>query len=81
VRLKPSKYSIITEYISKFNHSFDWENVKILDSESSYNKKLISTQLMMLYIKEQNRDINSQKNTQFLDDSYFYLLDTISNLI
>jgi len=37
-------------------HSFDWNNIKIL--ESNYNKKLISE---MLYIKEQFSDINSQK--------------------
>jgi len=76
VRLEPSKHSVITEHILKFNHSFYWEKVKILDSESNYNNRLISE---MLYIKEQKHNINSKR--YFLDDSYFYLLDTIFNLI
>jgi len=29
----------------------------------------------MLHIKEQFNSINSQKDTEFLDDSYFCLLD------
>jgi len=53
-----------------------YKEVRILDSESNYNKKLI---LEMLHIKEQFNSINSQKNTEFLDDSYFCSLDNLSN--
>jgi len=55
---------------------FDWNNVKILDTESNYNKRLVSE---MLHIKEQKRGINSQKDTEFLNESYFHLLNNLSN--
>jgi len=58
------------------NHSFDWNNVKIVDSEPNYNKRLISE---MLHIGEQSNGINSQKDTEFLDDSYYCLLNYLSN--
>jgi len=32
----------------------------------------------MLYIKEQKNEINLQKDTERLDNSYFYLLDLFS---
>jgi len=35
--------------ITSCNHSFDWNNVSVLDSEPNYNKRLISE---MLHIKE-----------------------------
>jgi len=60
----------------KYNHSFDWKDVRILDSEANYNKQLISE---MLHIKEQSNGINLMKDTEFLDESYYCLLDTLSN--
>jgi len=54
---------------------FDWNNVKILDTESNYNKRLVSE---MLHIKEQKRVINSQKDTEFLNEFYFCLLNNLS---
>lgn len=56
------------DHMLKFNHSFDWINVNILDYESNYNKKISE----MLQIKEQTNGINFQKDTEFLDDSYNY---------
>jgi len=58
------------------NHTFDWNKVKILDTEPNYNKRLISE---ILHIKEQFSSINSQKDTKFLDDAYFCLLDNLAN--
>jgi len=49
IKLNNTKHSVITEHILKLNHKFDWENVKILNAESNYNKRLISE---MLHIKE-----------------------------
>jgi len=69
------KHSVITEHILKLKHKFDWENVKILDTKSNYNKRLISE---MLHIKEQTNGINSQKDTEFLDESYYCLLNNFS---
>jgi len=56
-------------------HTFDWNIVRIKDSEFNYNKRLISE---MLHIKEQKNGIDLQKDTELLDESYFYLLDILS---
>jgi len=40
------------------------------------NKRLVSE---MLHIKEQKNRVNSQKDTELLDDAYYCLLDTIAN--
>jgi len=48
---------------------------KILDHEPNYNKRLVSE---MLHIREQKNDINSQKDTELLDETYYCLLDAIS---
>jgi len=75
IKLDQSKHSVITEHRLNFDHDFDWENIKILDTESNYNKRLISE---MLHIKEQKKGINSQKDTEFLDESYYYVLNDLS---
>jgi len=36
-----NQHSVITEHRLKFNHEFDWNNIKILDEEKTY-KRLIS---------------------------------------
>jgi len=35
-----AKPSVITEHIMKYSHSFNWNNIKILDKESNYFKKI-----------------------------------------
>jgi len=74
IKLDPSKYSVISEYIYNFNHLFDWENVKTLDKEENYYKRLVSE---MIHIKEQNNEINFQKDTECLDKIYFDILANI----
>jgi len=76
IKLDKSRHSVITQHILEFNHSFNWNDIKILDSEPNYNRRLISE---MLHIKEQTNGINLKKDTEFLDESYFNLLDTLSN--
>jgi len=71
----PSKPSVITEHTIEYSHSFDWDNAKILDTESNYFKRSVSE---MLHIKEQINGINAQKDTELLDSSYFNLLDMLS---
>jgi len=61
----------------KFSYSFDWENIKILDSEPNFYKRSVSK---MLHIKEQQTDINAQKATELLDDAYFNILDILSKM-
>jgi len=76
IKLDESRHSVITQHILKHNHSFNWKDIKIFDSESNYNKRLISE---MLHIKEQVNGINLKKDTECLDESYFNLLVALSN--
>jgi len=81
--LDKSRHSVITEYMLSHTpligipHSFN--NIKILDSESNYNKRLISEILYIDIYRKQFNGINSQKDTEFLDNSYFCLFDILSN--
>jgi len=72
-----SKPSVITEHILEYSHSFDWENIKILDIESNYYKRAVSE---MLHIKEQSNSINAQKDMELLDNAYFHVLDMLSKI-
>jgi len=72
-----SNSSVIKEHIMKYSHSFDWNNVKILDTEANYFKRSVSE---MLHIKEQLNGTNAQKDTELLDKSYDYVLDLLSRL-
>jgi len=60
-----------------YSHSFNWNNVKILDTEANYYKRLVSE---MLHSKEQSNGLNAQKDTDLLDNSYFEVLDMLSKL-
>ncbi|XP_024893281.1 uncharacterized protein LOC112468378 [Temnothorax curvispinosus] len=75
-RLDPSKHSVITEHMQNLNRSFNWNNPLILDFETNYHKRLISE---MIHIKEQKNGINSNKDTELLDGSYFSILSELSN--
>jgi len=58
-----SIYSVITDRRLKSRHEFDWDNVKILDEEMNYNKRLISE---MIFIKKQKHSLNAQMDTALL---------------
>jgi hypothetical protein len=74
--LDESRHSVVTSHMIEHNHSFKWQDATILDSEPNYKKRLISE---MLHIKEQINGINLQKDTEFLEDSYYCILDTLAN--
>jgi len=76
IKLDQSKHSVISEHITKYNHSFDWENTKIIDYESRYYKRIISE---MIHIKEQKVSLNLKSDTDLLDDSYFDILNELIN--
>jgi len=61
------------------SHFFDWENVKILDTESNYYKRSVSE---MLHIKEQSNvcGFNAQKDTELLDNAYSDVLNMLSGV-
>jgi len=71
-----SKHSVITKHILGKNHTFDWLNVKILDFESNYFKRLVSE---MIYTQTQSNGLNSMDDIECLDSSYFNLLAKIFN--
>jgi len=72
IKVEESKHSVITKHMLELNHTFDWQNVKIMDFETNYYKRLISE---MLYIKMQDNGINSVEDIEGLDSSYFNLLN------
>lgn len=39
VKFDPSRHSVVTEHTLEFNHTFDWEDIKILDHEPNFNKR------------------------------------------
>jgi len=39
IALEESKHSVITKHILDKNHTFNWQNIKILDFESNYFKR------------------------------------------
>jgi len=69
-----SKHSVISEHIVKYNHSFDWDNTKIMDRDSNYYKRIISE---MIHIKEQKEGLNLNSDIELLNESYF---DTLCEL-
>jgi len=75
IKLDQSKHSVISEHILKFNHSFDWDNVKILDCESKFYKRITSE---MIHIKEQKVSLNLNSDTELLDESYFDILKELA---
>jgi len=76
IALEESKHSVITKHILDKNHTFNWQDTKILDFESNYFKRLISE---MIHIKTQENSLNSIDDIDCLDSSYFNLLTEIFN--
>jgi len=74
VKLEESKHSVITKHMVENIHTFDWQNVKILDHETNYFKRMIAE---MIYIKIQKNGLNSVEDIEGLDSSYFNLLTNI----
>jgi hypothetical protein len=74
IKLDSLKHSVISEHITRYNHSIDWNNTLILDTEPKYYKRLI---FEMIHMKEQNNGLNLQKGTKLLNESYFDLLDRL----
>jgi len=74
IRLEDSKHSVVTKHMLEKNHTFNWQNVKIMDYETNYFKRLISE---MIHIKTQENGLNSMDDIECLDSSYFNLLTKI----
>jgi len=75
IRRNSAQLSVITDHRLQAGHDFNWDNVKVLDQESNYYKRLISE---MIYIKKQKHGLNAQTDTALLDPIYNDLFDAIS---
>jgi len=64
--------SVISSHRLDFQHEFIWDNVKILDREPSYYKRLIAE---MIHVKKQSHGLNKQQDTESFPDSYIPILD------
>lgn len=62
-----SKDNVVALHRSTSNRDFDWNNFKILDRETSSNKRLISK---MLHINLQRNSINKKEDTLKLNSRY-----------
>jgi len=75
IKQDQSKHSVISEHIN-YNHTFDWENIKILDYEPRFYKRIVSE---MIHIKEQKISLNLNSDTELLDDTYFDILNELAH--
>jgi len=67
--------SVVYKHRIDYNHDFNFEDVKILDTELNYRKRLISE---MLLIKGTKNTINKKEDTQKLSRSYKPLFKKLS---
>jgi len=67
LRRNAPSVSVITNYVVHHNHEIDWNNVKVLNVEKYYHKRLVSE---MLHIKRQRNGLNLQTDTDCLDRGY-----------
>jgi len=42
IKAEKSKHSVISKHMLENNHSFYWQNIKILDFEPNYYKRIVS---------------------------------------
>ena len=63
--------AVVYQDITNFSYEFDWNNVKIIDYESNYKKRLTSE---MIHIKCNKHNVNKKEDVKFLNSSYVPLL-------
>ena len=67
IKKKPKEYNVVTLHRLDENHEMRWDNVKILDKECPYFKRLWSEKLLISSTKD---TINVQHDTKNLSDIY-----------
>jgi len=67
IRRNSTQNSVITDHRLDSKHDFKWNDIKILDEERNYNRRLISE---MIFIKKQKNGLNAQLDTALLDPIY-----------
>ena len=66
---------MITDHRINYNNNCNWKDIKILNKEPSYNKRLISE---MVRIKKQKLGLNKQNDTESFPNSYLQILQSPS---
>ncbi len=67
--------SVVNMHMQLLDHEFNWDNVKILDREPNYYKRLISE---MIYIHCNSNTINRKEDVNLLSSVYKSLFKNIS---
>jgi len=74
---KSGTSSVISNHCVENNHVMNWGEVKIIDKERSYTKRIISE---MIYIKKQTKGLNKQNDTDLLSEAYFPLRESLAHI-
>lgn len=68
---KQIEYSVVPQY-RMFGHDFDRENVKILDKEKFYTKRIVSE---VFFILGQRNNLNLREDTKSLSINYLPIIE------
>jgi len=74
IKLHHSSHSVVSKHRSEFQHEFDWKKFNILHTEKHTRKREIAE---MFFIKKLNNNINSQKDTESLNDVYDKIIKVV----
>jgi len=75
VNKKNGFLSVISNHRLERNHEMNWNEIRILDTESSYSKRLVSE---MIFVKKQPNGFNKQSGTDLLSEAYLPIIDLLS---
>jgi len=71
INKKSGVLSVISDHRLDYDHDMNWNEVEIVDTEPSYEKRLISE---MIHIKKQLHGLNKQNDTELLSDIYLPII-------
>lgn len=74
IKFKSIHSTALAKHVLEENHKIDFENPEILDTESNFNKRLISE---MMYISKNSRAMNHKTDIQSLSLLYENLITQI----
>ncbi|KAL6418952.1 hypothetical protein ACFW04_014162 [Cataglyphis niger] len=74
IKMHASNLSVISKHKLEFNHDFDWSAPDILHNEKYLRKRELAE---MFFIKKFDNIINSQKNTENLNNIYDKLIKVV----
>ena len=74
IKLDVTSHSVISKHRLEYGHDFDWNGFNILHTEKHVKKREIAE---MFFIKKQNNNINSQRDTENLNDIYNKIIKVV----